>query len=358
MSPHARPLLGAFSKCFALLLLLLSSCAQDSAVSSKAHVLQHSPQRLELPRVTFGASTSGVITLSNTLNESLVISRIGPTSCSCNRFELFFPSRKGRAAHRKFDRRGTGLTLAPQEEVQLTIQLDTARFREPISYRVGGIPVVFEDHPAITLEWACDIFNPFRLEPRSIDLKNISVRERASGWVGLRAHDDKVFDVILPEQIDGWLLRKESFEQNGVSAWNIHVTAPREMPLGPFRKQFLLMTDLPEAPPIRFEVRGVVVADISLHPNRVLVRSGQTAPTLCTMLNKGVDSIPTPSINHALLPEGLRADLQVLEPGHRWELSLIYDGVEPLTSQTGELRISTEHPEHPFLTLPWTILQP
>ncbi len=210
----------------------------------------------------------------------------------------------------------------------------------------------------MTLEWACDIYNPYLLEPRSIDLRNIGVRERATGHVGLRNHDDTLFDVILPSEVDGWALRKEAIPNEGGSAWNIYVTAPPELPLGPFQQHFSLLTDLPEAPPIQFEVRGVVVADLSLHPQRVLLRGPHDLAATHLLINKSVHSIATPTIDSSTLPPGLSAVVAVLESGFRWEIRLSYDGDPAPAQSSGEVRISTAHPEHTTMILPWTLLLP
>ena len=87
-------------------LLFLPACAEGVAPPAPAsELLTVEPAFLDLGSVTFGERRSGVFRVTNPGEEEVVISRIGPFSCSCASADLVLPDRGGAEARRRLDAR-------------------------------------------------------------------------------------------------------------------------------------------------------------------------------------------------------------------------------------------------------------
>ncbi len=237
-----------------------------------SHPLEVEPAFLELGRVPFGAAVSGVYRLRNRSERPLTLVRIGPLGCQCagGRLELVDRSGPGRTV--SIEDEAVPVTLAPGERAELHFRFDTSRYREPISRKVGGIPIQFRDAPYLLLQWAADVWTPFVVEPWSADLGRVGIRERPEARFLVASHDASVFHLAEGTRIvDGWELRVEPLaSEEGLTMYQVRVRAPEELPEGPFVQEFRLTTDLAGAPPVRFGVRGVAVPEVSLVPTRVV----------------------------------------------------------------------------------------
>jgi len=261
------------SGALAALLLGLLSCTGRASDTQAAEVLAVEPGFLELGTVTRGERTSGSWMLRNVSGEPLHVLRVGPLPCSCGSAELVLLDRAQGAT--RFDV-GAGevldLVLAPDERAELHFTFDSSRYRQPISRKVVSVPIVLRDHPGVVAECAVDVWTPFVVEPWSIELGEVGVREEASGFVLVAAHDDDRFGLSVDTEIDGWRVvsKKVSTEDSDQDSYQVTVTAPFEMPQGPFSQPFLLRTDTPGAPPVRFVAQGIVVPDVGASPQRLV----------------------------------------------------------------------------------------
>lgn len=261
------------SGALAALLLGTLGCTGGASDAEPVEVLAVEPGFLELGTVTRGERTSGTWTLRNVSGEPLHVLRVGPLPCSCGSAELVLPDRVEGAT--RFDV-GEGevldLVLATDERAELHFTFDSSRYRQPISRKVVSVPIILRDHPGVVAECAVDVWTPFVVEPWAIELGEIGVREEASGFVLVAAHDDDRFGLSVDTEIDGWRVvsQKVSTADSERDSYQVTVTAPFEMPQGPFSQAFLLRTDTPGAPAVRFVAQGIVVPDVGASPQRLV----------------------------------------------------------------------------------------
>ncbi|MBT4466607.1 MAG: hypothetical protein HOD03_07980, partial [Planctomycetes bacterium] len=148
------------STLFFLVTLLFGSCQkQVGAVSQITPPLTASPARLQFDTIQYGQKATGTWVLKNTSGSDVVVRRIGPFSCQCVTANLRLPQRSDSLRPLRGDI--INLTILPDETAEIVFTLDTARYRKPVSRKIGSIPIVFADHPGMVLEWAADIYTPF-----------------------------------------------------------------------------------------------------------------------------------------------------------------------------------------------------
>jgi hypothetical protein len=335
--------------------LLLALAAASCARAAEPPVVVE-PAFLDLGSVTFGQRSEGTWTLRNRSDRPVAISRIGPSGCQCASLELELPAR-GTPARIITDGPPLELTLAPGEEARVHFLLDTARYREPISRKVGAIGVHLREHPYLTLQWGADIWTPFAVSPWAIELGEVGVRQRAQGRVLVSAHDDEDFGLAVDAEQDGWrLLSRRLTPEGGRALYEVAVTAPRELPEGGFQKEFLFNTTLAGAPPVRFFVQGIARPDLTISPTRLLLDPQQgRAEARVTVTHRGQGS-------HVLdlLVEGLAPGLSIADRDEvaaaRRGFTLRWTGDSPAAAVKGVLRVHTGDREQPILELPYSVL--
>ena len=266
------------------------------------------PARLELPRIPFGATGRGSFELRNTGDAPLRITRIGPTNCDCALAQLELPDRPEDRRRMRVDLDGLLLTLAPGERAVLHFELITSRWREPVTWKSGSIPILFEDYDYQVLEWTADIWNPYWLEPWAVELGRVGTHDRPTGVVMVRANDEPHFRLRVPAVIDGWELRVSEAPEDGNDRYRIDVRAPAELPLGPFQKEFTISSDLEGAPPVRFTVQGYVEPNVGYSPTRLVLRpaAGRPSDELMIRYRRPDRLLPLPTVE---LPDGAEEEL-------------------------------------------------
>ncbi|MDG1404639.1 MAG: hypothetical protein P8R35_00305, partial [Planctomycetota bacterium] len=188
---------------FFLVTLLFGSCQkQVGAVSQITPPLTASPARLQFDTIQYGQKATGTWVLKNTSGSDVVVRRIGPFSCQCVTANLRLPQRSDSLRPLRGDI--INLTILPDETAEIVFTLDTARYRKPVSRKIGSIPIVFAEHPGMVLEWAADIYTPFVVSPWSIQLGNIGLRQQASGRAVVAAHDANEFILDIDGEYHGW----------------------------------------------------------------------------------------------------------------------------------------------------------
>lgn len=334
--------------------LLAAACAR--APEAPAVLLTVEPALMDLGSVTKGERGSGVWRLRNATAEPLAISRIGPSGCQCASLELLLPDR-AEPKRQITDGQLIHVELAPGERAEVHFTLDTARYREPISRKVGGIPVVLRDHPYVMLEWAADIWTPFAVEPWEVSLGEVGMREQPRGRVLVSAHDEEDFDLEIDVRIDGWQLKSQRLTPADEKAlYEIVVIAPPELPEGGFQKNFEFLTSLAGAPPVRFSVQGQARPDLTLAPSRVMLdpQSGRGSMRV-ELRNRALHGVVGD-----FQVEGLPAGLEAVEidaaPGPRRGFTLRWTGTAPPAVVKGILTVRTGDAERPVLELPYSIL--
>lgn len=346
----------------ALMALLAGSCTkQEAEVASgdRQAPLSAEPARLDLGSVNFGERVSGTYRLQNTTGEPLPILRIGPFNCQCASAELLLPQRSGERSRRRLDGGRINLELAPDEVMELVFTLDTARYRQPASRKIGSIPIIFRDHPGMVIEWAADIFTPFAVEPWLVDLQEVGVRERASGTALVVAHDSTSFRVDIDRvEEDGWHVKSRSVEvANSRLTYELTFTAPEVLPEGPFSRAFRLATDLPDAPLIKVTVQGIAQPDLSFSPSRLVFDPARDkAEARITILQRAVGG----SLDRLALGGWEDAGFTITaeerpNPG-TLHLLLRYDGAVAASMQNLTVALPTGDEETPILEVPVTIM--
>jgi len=335
-------------------LLLAAACAREAAAPAAA--LAAEPALLDLGSVTKGERGNGVWRLRNVSGAPLTLSRIGPSGCQCALLDLVLTDRGGERRS-VTDGQLLDLTLAPGERAELHLTLETARYREPISRKVGGIPVVFRDQPYLMLEWAADIWTPFAVSPWEIALGEVGLRERPRGRVLVSAHDEADFELDVDVVIEGWEVRSSRLSPEGEKAlYEISVVAPAELPEGGFQKQFQFLTSLAGAPPVQFTVQGMARPDLTVSPARVLLdpEHGRREARI-ELRHRAVGGL-VGDFQIEGLPAGLEAADLDADPAARRGFTLRWSGAPPAETVKGVLLLRTSDPERPLLELPFAIL--
>lgn len=336
-------------------LFAVAACAPGPAAPAE-HPLAVTPQFLDLGQVPFGERRAGGWTLENRGARPLEIVRAGPLGCQCANAELVL------ADGRRVDI-GDGLpisaTLAPGGRAELRFQLDTSRYREPISRKVGAVPLLFADAPPLVLQWAVDVWTPFAVEPWDVDLGEIGVRQRAQGRVLVQAHDDEQFGLVVDAEQDGWRVQSRRLSAPDDKAlYELLVTAPPELPEGGFQRSFRFLTDLPGAPPVRFAVRGVAGPDLAISPRRVFLDPARGRREARVELTHRAQGGRVERLELTGLPAGLTMVAADPEPAPRRAFLLRWEGAAPAATLRGVLELLTGDAERPRIELPYTVLAP
>jgi hypothetical protein len=333
--------------------LLATACAPSGA-EPEEHPLAVAPAFLELGRVPFGDRREGLWTLENRSARTLEIVRAGPLGCQCAQAALALPD--GRVID-VADGLPISARLAPGARAELRFVLDTARYRDPISRKVGAVPLIFADAPPLVLEWAVDVWTPFAVEPWDVDLGAVGVRQRAQGRVLVQGHDDDDFGLEVEAVEDGWSVRSRRLSGAGEKAlYELLVTAPPELPEGGFQRAFRFLTDLPGAPPVRFTVRGVAGPDLALTPARVFLDPANgRGEARVALVQRARDGLVL-RLEVEGLPPGLQLAEADAEPAARREFLLRWSGAPPAETLRGALTVITGDAERPRIKLPYTVM--
>lgn len=337
-------------------LLLAASCGDAAPAPMAASPLEISPAFLDLGSVPRGQKTSGVWTLRNSGAKPLQILRIGPMPCSCGRAELVLNERGAGNRRLPVDGSVMNLSLAAGESAEVHFTFDSSRYRQPISRKVLSIPVILADYPSPVLETGVDVWTPFVVEPWAIQLGEVGVREQASGFVLVAAHDTPNFGLSLDTEVEGWRVVSKRVSTGNLDSYQVTVTAPMELPEGAFNQEFRFHTDLPGAPPIRFFVQGIAVRDIGYSPSRVLFEPAAGRPTTeLRVLHRGLDA----ELGSLVLEAGdLPIELtgQTIEAKNQRLLTLRWTGEIPEGLKSGRLRIQTGDENVPVIEVPWSVM--
>lgn len=358
MAPRPLRRFGLLS----LLLLALvapTACSKQAVPLTQDAALAITPDFLDLGAVTFGERATGTFRIENTGDKAQNITRIGPFSCSCASAELRLPGRQGAEASRRLDGGRLALTLAPGEVAEVVFTLDTSRYRQPTSRKVGSVPVVLSEGPGLTLQWGADIWTPFQVEPWMTDFGEVGLRERPSGFVLVVSHDTYDFSVDVDTEVDGWVVKsqKVSDPDSVRRSYQLTFTAPPELPEGPFRKDFLFHTNLQGAPPIKFAVQGRAVPNLFVSPTRVMFDPDRGRSHAEIHVVQRAAGKPLGTVSLGELPAGLEfLGEETLDP-QRKVLRFAWTGEAPEESLHQDLLIRTDEEEQPEIRVPLSVLK-
>ena len=340
-------------------LLLVAACGEPAA-DEPTTVLSVDPPFLELGMVPRGGRATGSWMLQNVSGGPLHVLRVGPLPCSCGSAELLLPDRpSGPQRFRVDDGQLLDLTLAEGERAELSFTFDSSRYRQPISRKVVSIPVILRDHPGVVVECAVDVWTPFVVEPWAIEMGEVGIREQASGFVVVAAHDDAHFGVAIDTEIEDWRVVSDqvSTPDSDRDSYRITVTAPYELPRGPFSQEFVLYTDIPDAPPIRFVAQGVAVPDLGASPRRVVFdpAAGQPEAKL-QVWNRALEGrLGELSLLRVDGPVEL-VDQQQEAGATLRTLTLRWTGEAPADLRSGRLFVATGDAETPEIEVLWSVM--
>ncbi len=342
--------------CFAVLACSRPDTAQGMNSTAPLEV---DPPFLDLGAITFGARAQGTYHLHNASAQALRIRRIGPFACQCVSAELVLPWRKGDLARQRLDGRRLDLELAPDEDMEIHFTLDTARYRKPTSRKVGSIPIVFDQYPGMILQWGADIWTPFAVEPWSIDLHEVGVRERAQGRALVVAHDTQAFglQVDLVDE-DGWEVHSRLVDNpDKLLTYELKFTAPEVLPEGPFQKDFVFHTDLPGAPPVKVSVRGLALPDLGFSPSRLVFdpNRGKLKAELRIVQRSQILNWEDFDFSR-LAAQGVELLQHESTPRGDFVLQLRYSGASSSELHNFTLEIPTPDPSTPVLEIPVTVM--
>ncbi|MBC8370675.1 MAG: hypothetical protein H8E25_11820 [Planctomycetes bacterium] len=343
------------SLAFFCLSLFLTGCQEQGAAAIEP--LSVSPQRLQFDRIQFGQKSTGTWVLSNHTDSDVVISRIGPFSCQCISAKLRLPARDNQLQILRGD--VINLALRPDETAEIIFTLDTARYRKPVSRKLGSIPIVFADYPGMILEWSADIYTPFVVSPWAIELGDIGIRQRKTGRAVVAAHDSNDFSLDINGVYHGWHVKSNPVAIEGFSraAFELIFTAPDELPEGPFSQLFKFNTNLVDAPPVKINVQGNVQLDVYAQPQRLLFDPSRENTTQKFAIVQRAAGHKAPILDHRNFSEQ-GFELEYLD--HSTDdvsfYKLSYTGAAPSAGANGVFTISTDYQLQPTLDLSYTIL--
>lgn len=362
-----KPLFGeGFTQIAALALAFLSlaaACAPEDPAGAAPHPLAAEPTKLEFPRIPMGRSATGEFRLRNQGGAELVLDRIGPFSCGCASAVLRVPDGAGGLTEVPLDREGRPggqrVRLSPGAEAVVEVTIDTTRLERRQSRTIGSFLVEVAGHPTLVLEYAADVWTPFVVEPWVLDLGEVGVRERATGVVGLQAHDEAEFFPLVPEQQDGWEFHLDGGGSRQ-SGYRILVRAPAELPLGPFQERFEFPVDLEDAPPVSFMVQGVAAPDVIFAPPRLVLRPTDTGEGFAargrvrTRAESGRLEVADVWVDAA---DSGRFELRI-EPepdGRGAQVVLVWRAAAPDRDRAGKVVLRTNDPESPQVEIPFLL---
>lgn len=334
----------------------LAGCGEQAAPAPAADPLSVSPAFLDLGSVPRGERTTGSWTLTNVSDAPVQLLRVGPLPCSCGHAELLLPSRPAGHDRMRVDGGLIDVRLAPGEEAEVRFTFDSSRYRQPISRKVVSLPVVLAEHAGVVLEAGVDVWTPFVVEPWAIQLGEVGVRERASGFVLVAAHDDESFGLPIDEEVEGWHVLSEKVSTGERDSYKLTVTAPPELAEGPFDQEFVFLTDLAGAPPVRFHVQGIAVRDIGVSPGRVVFEPATGRRTAeVTIFHRAADgalgALALADEEGPVVLEEQRAD-----GPRRRVLVLRWTGEVPEGLESGRLKVDTGDEHVPTVEVPWSVM--
>jgi hypothetical protein len=346
------------STLFFLATLLFGSCQkQDGAASQPIPPLTANPSRLQFDTIQYGQKATGTWALTNTSGSDVVIRRIGPFSCQCVSANLRLPQRS--AGLRPLRGDIINLTILPSETVEVIFTLDTARYRKPVSRKIGSIPIVFADHPGMVLEWAADVYTPFVVSPWSIELGNIGIRQQASGRAVVAAHDANEFILDIDGEYHGWYVKSNAvvIEDHQRSAYELIFTAPPEMSEGQFSQNFIFKTNLTDAPPVKINVQGVARPDIYVQPQRLLFDPSRDKLSQEFVIVQTAVGQVAPKLESGAFAElGFELEYSSNSDALVSIYKINYIGIPEAEGTNGTLKIITKYDTQPSIDLSYTIL--
>lgn len=362
-SPPRRPRAGFCGRIahwfYLLVVLLVPACgnANGKPVLTDSG-LSIDPLHMTLQQVAFGESTTGVFKIQNTSAEPKRLLRIGPANCSCTTLTLDLPDRPN-FTPRKVNGGQLDIVLQPQERAELKVLFDTARNRRPISRRTDSFAVIVEGARGIGLQYSVDVWTPFWLEPWGLDLGRVGATERAEGFASVKAHDEEAFELIVPNEVDGWTIHTKPIEGAEVPSYNIEFKAPEALPLGPFQVSIPVRTDLQQSPELTLQITGIAVPDVDWSPRKVVMRPGADG-TSNQAVNIGTTSASASVVVQAAaltgLPDGLvEVTTHTLERGKSYAVQLNV-AQPPAERLEGELLLILESEDTPQVRIPVVVL--
>jgi hypothetical protein len=338
--------------------LLVGSCQkQVGAVSQPISPLTANPSRMQFDTIQYGQKATGTWILKNTSGSDVVIRRIGPFSCQCVSANLRLPQRGDSLRPLRGDI--INLTILPNETAEVIFTLDTARYRKPVSRKIGSIPIVFADHPGMVLEWAADVYTPFVVSPWSIALGNIGIRQQARGRAVVAAHDANEFILDIDGEYHGWYVKSNAvvIEDHQRSAYELIFTAPPEMSEGQFSQNFIFKTNLTDAPPVKINVQGVARPDIYVQPQRLLFDpSRDKLSQEFVIVQTAYGQIAPKLDSDAFAEQGFELEYSSNSDELVSIYKINYIGTPQAQGTNGTLQIITHYDAQPSIELSYTIL--
>ncbi|MFT7517482.1 MAG: hypothetical protein ACI84O_001274 [Myxococcota bacterium] len=343
---------------FFCMTLFLGSCQETNTAYGPANSpLSASPSRLQFDTIQYGQKATGTWVLTNDSDTDVVIKRIGPFSCQCVSAKLRLPQRNDSLQVLRGE--PMNLVLQPKETAEIIFTLDTARYRKPVSRKIGSIPVVIANSSGMVLEWAADIYTPFVVSPWAVEVGNIGIREQATGRAVVAAHDANEFILDISGEYNGWHVQSNAVVLEGHmrSAYEVIFTAPLELPEGPFKESFVFHTNLPDAPPVKINVQGNVRSDIYAQPQRLLFDPSRGKTVQQFAIRQTADGEKAPRLAaDSFAAQGFELLYSEKSTDEVAFYSLSYIGTPSPQGENGTLSIETDYPLQPTIELGFTIL--
>jgi hypothetical protein len=206
--------------------------------------------------IELGGSQSHNFTIRNTGNAPLTLSKGGPPTCKCTRFEVEDSSvPPGASGIVTLDWKGEG---------------EIGPFRQS-----GEILTNDPKHPKITLFVEGELTEAVRIEPRELVFSSMPARDPVAGQVRIYAVNSEGLEIVSHqfESSEGAQQFDVSFTPLSADEVAAHkaksgvlapLTSKPTLPLGPIRQKISLESNLASKPALQISINGTVVSDISI----------------------------------------------------------------------------------------------
>tara|TARA_B100001750_G_scaffold161332_1_gene130128 strand:- start:284 stop:904 length:621 start_codon:yes stop_codon:yes gene_type:complete len=200
------------------------------------------------------------------------------------------------------------------------------------------------------------------VEPWAVQLGSIGALDGVTGSVSVQSHDTNEFDILVPAEMHGWQLTKSTITRGESLLHIINFKAPDELPLGPLQQEFILRSDIPDSPPIKFWVQALVEPSITWSPRRILLLPGEgrTAAKIA-ILSRDPDTelmLGLPTLTGFANNAGnIHIEGPLLkDPQNKNTVELQWQGALPEEDMEGWLNIDTNQPDFPSIRIPILVI--
>lgn len=335
--------------------LLLQACHK------KAPHLEISQPNHDFGRLYAGDSAEHLYEFRNSGDADLQVLGVN-ASCGCTATELWVETAQG-PRRGEVKTSGDVLTVHPGESGKLRIVLNTQSAGAAGGEKSGSVTFTLNepDRAYARFQFVARIEKPYKLEKEQFEFGSIGRREKVQLSTALQIPSDSGARFNISKitsthpALQGHVLAEGT---PGAFSYRLEITAGPELPLGNFNGKVTFQTDLPKGHDIVIAVYGLVLPDIAAQPPVLNFQflskgiEGQSSVEIrCTDPERKIRLGKTTVEGGEA--EKLSPQIQELETGKRFLLTLKSSAQLGSPSFRGIVRIETDHPEMKLVEIPY-----